>query len=170
MRTMKSAFVRGLCRRSLLSSHYRDWEKQEKRTTIMADTTNDDALNGTSEAFIDELSTQLWALVNVAPTGKWINPRFSQLLPSLAIITGLLASLEFSFCPGLEEIFGSFVPPASSWFKFLPLRLGSSPSPVLPTSVARCGVCIVLCSTKKAIPTISMLAPGLPSSKAFALG
>ncbi|KAL0469360.1 hypothetical protein QR685DRAFT_554211 [Neurospora intermedia] len=80
----------------------------------MAAPTNDDALNGTSDENVDELSTQLWALVNVASTGSWVNPRFHQLLSFLAIITGILASLEFSFCLGLEDIFGSFVPGSST--------------------------------------------------------
>lgn len=73
-----------------------------------------------SDAFHDEITTLLWPLVNVASTGKWINPRFAQILPNMGTISSLLASLDVTFGPGMEDIFSSFVAPDSSWFESLP--------------------------------------------------
>ncbi|KAK3504097.1 hypothetical protein B0T13DRAFT_508824 [Neurospora crassa] len=48
----------------------------------------DSTTAGTSVMFFAKLRTQLLALINVAGTGKWTNPRFRQLLSGLAVIGG----------------------------------------------------------------------------------
>ncbi|EGZ71325.1 hypothetical protein NEUTE2DRAFT_65536 [Neurospora tetrasperma FGSC 2509] len=53
----------------------------------MTDTT-DGTTTGTSDAFVDELSTQLWVLINTETRGRWINPTLQ-----VPLITSWCASL-----------------------------------------------------------------------------
>ncbi len=65
---------------------------------------------------LELLVSVTWASVNVS---SYMNPHFRVVLPSQAILSGILTAAGLIFCPGFFEVLQSEAPPPTKWFESL---------------------------------------------------